>query len=273
MIVKRMFSLSLMVMSLMLAFTVTAYADPINLKEYIAEATNTDEGDLNESTIDTVVENYIKKTGMSPIEDSSLAAAYNYYYEVDGKNYYFKSSQASNIAQNYKSTVITSEEDDLSNAKQMVKDMTNNLNLTPDVEVAGTALSGFSGVISVAIGLLIFIITLLTVLVTTCDICYITLPVFREKQDMAAAGGGSGSSFNNIVNKLISNEAKYAVKTCTMDSGKNPLATYLGKRIVAYILLALALFILLTGNISVIINIVLTGVGGIADALQALAGA
>ena len=247
------------------------------LEEYVkaqaGETTGDGNNDFNDAIFKQIADEVVKSSGLKPTTDSIEAkqrenAGYYAYGEGDN-TYYIKPSMAANIASRYQSQKISEATDDTAIAKQEVSDMLDNINVKPDMDTASQALSGFGGVISVAVGVIIAIITLLTVLITTCDICYITLPVFRETQDTA---GKNGSGFNAIVNRLISNEARYCVKECSVDSGKNPLGMYLGKRVFAYILLALALFILLTGNIAVIINIVLTGVAGIADALKTLGG-
>lgn len=194
--------------------------------------------------------------------------AYQYKYEVDGETYYFKKSEMDNIKKKYDAAHVDSENDDTGAAIEEVRRMADGISLQPDMTTAYTALSGFSGLLSVFIGVCIALVTLLTVAVTVCDICYITLPYFRE--NVASAGEGGNGGLYKAAQKFVSNEAKYAVKKCSIDSGKNPLTMYLGKRAVAYIFLSIALFILLTGNISIIINIALRAVGGVVDALKAI---
>lgn len=274
MIFKRLFGVLSLALALTVATPFGVYADDEDgiqdLSTYIANESGSEDVGSDE-VFNDVVENYIESTGMRPAGEGETGAGYSYSYEAsDGNTYYFKKSAANNILKNYNSKKIAStEQGDLAEAQQEVNNMVEGLNLKPDMQTATVALSGFSGIISMITGVIIVAITLLMVLVTVCDLCYINLPMFREKQDM----GNKSSALNTVISKLISNEARYAVKECSIDSGKNAGWTYLGKRVWSYIILALALLILFTGNINVIINIILTGAGGIFDALKALAGA
>lgn len=240
----------------------------------------------------TKLEDYIKaETGVTPDNNLSAAAesvignnenlyktkfqensAYKYQVSLgsgdSAKTVYVRELTAKRILEQYQiSQAGVSGYSEVDDAKAQVKTMTEGLNLQGDIGTATQALGGFQGIISTIVGIIIVMITILMVLTTTCDICYITLPMFRESQDTNNKG------WNSVINKLITQEARYSVKTCSMDSGKNPLAMYLSKRVVSYILLAIALFVLLTGNISLIIDIVLTAISGIIDALKSLGGA
>ena len=63
---------------------------------------------------------------------------------------------------------------------------------------------------------------------------------------------------------IVSNDAYNAYKEAT-DGNKNVMLTYLKKRIVAYIAVAVVLYMLLSGNLSLIVEIVLKALNGVFD--------
>ncbi|WP_130849183.1 hypothetical protein [Intestinimonas timonensis] len=70
--------------------------------------------------------------------------------------------------------------------------------------------------------------------------------------------------------RFVSDEAVYVVENCNVNQGKSPLTAYLDKRIWAYIIVSVVLFILLTGNINIFTNIALKIVSYIMQVLAAL---
>ena len=64
--------------------------------------------------------------------------------------------------------------------------------------------------------------------------------------------------------RLVTDEAQYAIQAAdTIQSGQNPLVIYFKKRFAAILILAIVLFILLTGNMNVFSQIALKLVSGI----------
>lgn len=159
--------------------------------------------------------------------------------------------------------------------QQKIDNMGVNFDVEADVEAAGVALSGLREVVAMIVGLIAYLIVLGMTLFTTLDICYITMPVFRNKADEMVQRGGVMSRVDNrtgeTTHRWITDDARYAVANATIESGKSPLAIYLGKRIWAYILLAIVLFILLTGNIQLIVNIAINFISGLIEVLEGLA--
>lgn len=142
----------------------------------------------------------------------------------------------------------------------------NDLNLTPDLESASNSLKGFIPAINFIIGLMVTVITAGMTLFTASDVCYILFPMFRGKCDNAKIE--KGKTFN-LIDKIISDEAKHSVKAAeTIQTGKNPLIIYFGKRVISHLVLAVVLVILLTGNITVITNIAVKAVVGIIELIQ-----
>ena len=82
--------------------------------------------------------------------------------------------------------------------------------------------------------------------------------------------------------RFVSDEAQYAVDSTVGRSGDSssksggnggytsPWGAYFKTRIVSYIFLAVAITILLTGNITIITNLALKLVGGLMNVLQSL---
>lgn len=159
--------------------------------------------------------------------------------------------------------------------KSSVEGMGTNFNVKADTETAGIALSGLESVVSVVVGILCYAITLGMTLFTALDLCYITMPVFRNKcEDMKQSGGGAMVKTNKETGEAqlrwITDEAVYSVQACAIESGKSPLTMYLKKRVIAFVMLAIVLFILFTGNIQLIVNIAINFIAGLMDALSSL---
>lgn len=159
--------------------------------------------------------------------------------------------------------------------KSTVDDMGMDFNVKADTATAGVALSGLEQVVSAIVGILCYAVTLGMTLFTAIDICYITMPVFRNKcEDMKQSGGGAMVKTNSQTGETqlrwITDEAMYAVQSCSIETGKNPLTTYIKKRVIAFVMLAIVLFILFTGNIQLIVNIAINFIAGIMDALGSL---
>lgn len=164
---------------------------------------------------------------------------------------------------------------DKSTVKTQISTIGTNFDMTADVNEGTRMLSGFLGPIQSLLGVLVVIVTVGMTVFSALDICYITIPVFRNKcEDMKSSGSAAMSSTNAQTGETkfrwVTDEAIFAVKTCSVDTGKNPLGVYLKKRILAYILLGIVLYILFTGNIGIIVNLAVNLVGGIMASLAAL---
>ena len=163
---------------------------------------------------------------------------------------------------------------DRKSIKSKVRSMGTQVSVQADTEQAGTMLSGLSPLISVLTGILVIIAVLAMSLYTALDICYITMPVFRNKSEEMKQSGNAfmtkTTRSGDTKLRWVTDEAVYAVEKCSVESGKNPIGTYMFKRIWAFILVAIAIYILLTGNIQLFVDIALNMVGGILDVLANL---
>ena len=156
-----------------------------------------------------------------------------------------------------------------------VSTITDGLNIGADTAGATALLSGFAPIISLVVGVIVVLVTMGMTLFTAFDIAYIAFPVFRnkcEEQKMNGTGYNvKKDSSGNVSLRFVTDDAQYAVSEGTIENGKSPWGIYFRKRIMSYILLAIVLFILLTGNISLITNIALNIVSGIMNVLSGLA--
>ena len=156
-----------------------------------------------------------------------------------------------------------------------VSTITDGLNIGADTSGATALLSGFAPIISLVIGVITVLVTMGMTLFTAFDIAYIAFPVFRnkcEEQKMNGTGYNVKKDSNgNVSLRFVTDDAQYAVSEGTIENGKSPWGIYFRKRIMSYVLLAIVLFILLTGNISMITNIALNIVSGIMNVLSGLA--
>lgn len=164
--------------------------------------------------------------------------------------------------------------------KDKVSDITNGLNIEADTYGATALLAGFTPILELALGVLVTLITIGMTLYSTFDIAYLAFPVFRNNCDNAKATGGTGGLMGNAMVKkgsngeaslrFVTDDAQFAVQQGSIESGKSPWGIYFKRRIMSYILLAICLFILLTGNISLITDIALKVVAGIMNVLTGL---
>lgn len=173
----------------------------------------------------------------------------------------------------YNSSQANDDIGSIDDAKQQVQQMVQGMNIPADTTTASLMLSGLQPFITTVLGVIVYAVSMGMTVFTVFDLCYIYLPVFREKAAQVAQGGNAVMTKTNKETgetkfRFVTDEAMYAVQTCTVESGKHPASVWIKKRILAYILLGLALFLTLTGNITLIVNIVLNIVAGIVGALQ-----
>lgn len=258
----KMLLCTMLIMTMMLSSTLTIFAastgNNSEIKEYIANSENVP------SSVRT------KFIVTSSRDDKSYGANYRVYTRSEGSitHYYYieesKEADAVGAINQAKKNAQAGED---------VKGITDNLNIGADTQTATTILSGFTGIVSTILGLMVVLITVGMTIFSAFDLCYIAFPVFRNKCEDAKQTG-QGIMASNKVNKstgetqlrFVSDDAQYSVVAAdTVQSGKNPFVIYFGKRLISYIVLAILLFILLTGNISVFTSLALRVVSGILE--------
>lgn len=235
-----------------------------DIGKYASGGAKDDEG--NNSSIWTSADakelaNLVKKNNTGTSENSSAVTIGDHTYYLDQEGVKRCQSKMVSIIQDYA-------------LKSDIDNMAVDFSIKADLEGAGVALSGLEEVVSVLIGVLCYAVVLGMTLFTSLDLCYLTMPVFRNKcEDMKQSGNSvmtkTGSNGETKL-RWVTDEAVYAVQSCAVDTGKSPLTVYLVKRVWAFILLAIVIYILFTGNIQLLANIAVNFVAGIMDALRTL---
>ena len=232
-----------------------------------------------------VIQNYLKEnvSGVSGVTistndmwvvtnfttDPKQAAENAVGYSVGGGTLYLKKHISESQAVNHINSAIAN-----SATNENMQTLTNNLNIVADTSGATALISGFTPIISLVVGIIVALVTIGMTIFSAFDIAYIAFPVFRNKcEDAKTNGGAMAKTTANGETKLrfVTDEAVYAVQECNIQNGKSPWAMYFKKRVLSYILLAIILFILMTGNISLITGIALNIVSGIMNVLGGLA--
>lgn len=227
----------------------------------------------------SVISSYLSSTEKVPVsiasrfkisDDGNLAecsgADWRIYTGMDGKYYYIKADAEEATASRIQNIGASGDVND------SVKDIQSTLDVGADVEMAGVLLSGFVPILSTLLGLMVTLISIGMTVFSGFDLCYIAFPVFRNKCEEAKTNGNNlmtkkGSNGESKL-RFVSDDAQYAVSAAdTVQSGKNPFVIYFGKRLLSYIVLAILLFILLTGNITVFTSIALKVVSGILEVI------
>ena len=146
-------------------------------------------------------------------------------------------------------------------------------NLAADVEAAGVALSGFIDLLSFLVGIIAMLVVAGASFFTAVDILFLTFPPFRGFIEEKTGGKDNQYKLGGI--RMVSDEAIIAMKRSdigNMDTDKfqGALGVYLKERIWAFILIAIVIYILLTGNIDLIVGAILNFISGIIGALLQL---
>lgn len=142
-----------------------------------------------------------------------------------------------------------------------------------DLTGAATTLASFVGPLTLFTGILATVAILGLSLFTACDVIYLSFPIAHAKMDSAGAGGGmmGGSTKDGGTKfRLVTDDAVQVYEETSKD-GRSPWMPYLKRRGLTFILMAIIIYILLTGKITLIIDISLNLVQGIIDSLSKLA--
>lgn len=223
---------------IMICISAFAYTED-ELIEYIAS-----EG------INSILINKMLTSNYEEISSDSEALYFSI-YDNNGNVYYVK--------EGYTKKELLEKAESVMRSKDVSNDlygMTGGLSVEAKTKEAANTLKDFIPAINIALGILTVLITLGMAVITSLDVCYIVFPAFREtlgKYNEQREMYSAHNKFKGI--RFVSDEAQYVVDKCSVMQNGNPLTEYLKKRIVAYIMVSVILFILLTGNMTVITNI------------------
>lgn len=197
------------------------------------------------------------------IADTAPSAEYDQSVTVNNKRYYYKSTDEASILNAGKSL----------NADNSLAQLDDLYDLSADTRGAAGLLSGLEAPLRTFLGILVTCITVGMTLITAFDLCYLAFPLFRGKMDDAKSNGTKGVTRTNSKGEtklnIVTEDAQYAVVAAeTVQTGKNPFIIYGQKRVVSFVVLAVLIFILLTGNINILTNIGVKLASGILDAIN-----
>jgi hypothetical protein len=242
-----------------LVMSMTAFADYSSAKDAVAAYKNT--GTLSSYVFTT------KPAGSSIDSWNDTSTGITYYWDTANESAIISAANSLSA----KSTATSNDQQKI----EEFSNITNGFGLQADVSGAGALLSGFTGVITTLLGILTVVITIGMTIFTGFDLCYIAFPTFRNTCEEAKQSGSGFMASNKKTSsgetklKFISDEAQYAVNAAqTTESGKNPFIIYFSKRIVAYMVLAVLLFIFLTGRITIFTDLALKLVSGVLNIIQ-----
>ena len=124
--------------------------------------------------------------------------------------------------------------------------------ISPELrELIATVIGGLTIVILTAVGLF-----------TAIDIFYLEVPPLHTQLEEGAEAKGHVDKNGQAKPRIVSKDACDAYREGS-ENGKNVIIVYLKKRIVAYIAIAVVVFLLLTGQLSAIIKLVLKLISGV----------
>lgn len=260
---------------LALSLTISAFAaGQAEINSAVSAASSSG---MSAEQIQAAVEGAGATTDASKVDSSS---AIN--FSAGGKIYYVNGSDAQSIVNALKSGASDKEEADKANEKtakqaQELLSETGDLKglyVEADLGGAAGALSGFTPLISLISGILAAAAILGVTVFTSVDVCYLAFPVAHAKIEKKGSEGGAmstqrkdggGSKF-----ALVTDDAIYAYETAQQNN-QQPWGLYLKRRALTIILISIVIYILLTGNMTLLINWTLNMVGGIIDQLNKLA--
>ncbi len=118
------------------------------------------------------------------------------------------------------------------------------------------------GLIATIIGGITIVILTAVGLFTALDIFYLVIPTLHTYLDDNAGANGRTDKNGNVKPRFVSNDACQAYREGS-ENQKNVIMVYLKKRIIAYIAVAVVVFLLLTGQLTAIIKFVLKLISGL----------
>ena len=204
--------------------------------------------------------------------------------EIGGKPFYIEQSDINTVygmVSNSGSDDTAVKADQAATAQNQLDKIQEMNKITPNYDRASEILSQFMPYVNALLGIVTTIVVTVMSLLTALDLCYIAIPALRNFMN---DNEGMQKTDSNGKKKLrfVSDEAQYAVDSTVGRSGDSssksggnggytsPWGAYFKTRIVSYIFLAVAITILLTGNITIITNLALKLVGGLMNVLQSL---
>ena len=145
----------------------------------------------------------------------------------------------------------------------------NQANVNPDTGAAMGLLSGIMPALNVVLGLMVVVISIGMSVFSALDIIYLAFPAFKLMVDNSIEQGGKGTRTTKdgtVTSRWVTQDAIMAAQDAENTHG-SPWGPYFKRRILAYVFLAIILFILLTGNIFSITTLVTNALQGLFNSL------
>lgn len=159
-------------------------------------------------------------------------------------------------------------------ATQAIADITEQLKPHADINQGARTLKPIMKIVNLIIGILASAFCILIGLFTAIDILYLVVPALHNSLDEKAMAKGQTGKDGGVKPRLVSEDACQAYNEVMNEAngGKNLLLVYLKKRIGAYIAVGIVLYMLLSGNLSLLVNIVLKALNGVFGFAEDFAG-
>ena len=271
---KTVLSLMLAVMLAMM-FSMQAFAvDNADVKAAVERQVTLDsEGNIPQ---DSALKSYI--------HSGTIAMGGDLQLEIGGKPFYIEQSDIDTVysmVSNSGSDDAAVKSDQAATAQNQLDKIQQMNKITPNYDRASEILSPFMPYVNALLGIVTTLVVTVMSLLTALDLCYIAIPALRnfmnDNENMQKTDSNGKKKL-----RFVSDEAQYAVDSTVGRSGDSssksggnggytsPWGAYFKTRIVSYIFLAVAITILLTGNITIITNLALKLVGGLMNVLQSL---
>jgi hypothetical protein len=141
--------------------------------------------------------------------------------------------------------------------------------VNPDTGTAMGLLSGIMPALNVVLGVMVVVISIGMTVFSALDIIYLAFPAFRSMVDNSVEQGGKGTRTTKdgtVTSRWVTQDAIMAAQDAEQTQG-SPWGPYFKRRILAYVFLAIILFILLTGNIFKLTTLVTNALQGLFNSL------
>lgn len=266
---------TLIVASMMtLAMTISAFAATSSQLESSATAA-VNAGAGTSAVLTIITNNCVTDQSQLTVEGSDKIIS----FEFNGVKYYLLASESNDLkteldeAAESSENIIASQKSDAQSASEKLHTGLSNFDIEADLDKATIALSGFKDIISLLMGIGATVAILGLGLFTACDVCYLSIPVLHSKMDSAGSGGGkmaSQSKEGGTKFALITDDAVFAYNKANEEQ-KQPWGLYLKRRSITFFMMAIVIYILMTGQITILVDLALNLTSGIIDQLVDLA--
>lgn len=268
---KRVFALALMLTLVFGMNVTTAYAAPGDETYQVKDTTTGNMVNIDPETYDpigngmasgTVIVYKYVETPVQAVQGAVLEHKATYTFTIDKGEVVkadMETTTGTSVTVNPFKFLQLSGTQQAADAINNIKDLTN---VHPDLDAAQGTLEPIIEIVNTVIGILATAILILIGLFTAIDILYLEVPTFHNSMDQKAMEKGQTNKSGGVKAKIVSEDASQAYQEAT-ETGKNVLIVYLKKRIVAYIAVAIVLYMLLSGNLSLIVEVVLKMLNGV----------